>query len=265
MSAFSFRDRAVRYTLEGEGPPLLLIAGLSGRLSFWRALQPRLRAKFRVVSFDHPGCGDSAAPRSDLSVEDLAALAVALLDHLGIDRVLVVGHSMGGAIAQVLALDQPSRVSGLGLSSTWAASDPYFERAFTHRVELLKGLGTAAYIRAQTLAVLPPSLISEDPESAERFERTARKGTAPDHVVLARIAALLAFDRSADLPRISHPALAFCCHDDLVVPPHMTRDLAARIPGAVVRELPYGGHFAPLITPEAYGDALIPFLARWQS
>ena len=130
MPSFDFRARNVWFADEGDGPPLLLIAGLSGRQSFWDALKPRLKPRFRVVSFDRPGCGESEAPCDDLSISDFAALAVALLDRLKIDSTLVVGHSMGGAIAQTLALDHASRVSSLVLSSTWAKNDPYFERTF---------------------------------------------------------------------------------------------------------------------------------------
>lgn len=261
MPVFAFRDRRVSYSDEGDGPPLLLIPGLGGRQSFWSALTPRLTPDFRVLSFDHPGCGESDAPDSDLSVADLADLAVALLDRLEVESARVVGHSMGGAIAQVLALDHPARVSSLVLSSTWARRDAYFERFFAQRRELLTSLGKEAYARAQTLAVLPPAYIAENPEESARFEQAAIAGAAPDPIVLARIAALLAFDRSAELARIDVPTLVFSCRDDLVVPPHMSRVLALRIPGAVLGEIPSGGHFAPLIAAEAYHEALREMLA----
>ena len=262
MPFLDFRERKVCFTDDGDGPPVLLITGLGGRHSFWAALKPQLTPRFRVVTFDHPGCGDSEAPGDDLSVADLAALAVALLDRLEIDRASVVGHSMGGAIAQVLALDHASRVSSLVLSSTWAKSDPYFERAFAQRYDLLTSLGKEAYARAQCLAVLPPAFIAERPEEAARVERAAVTGAAPDHIVLARIAALLAFDRAGDLGRVDSPTVVFSCLDDLVVPPHMSRDLAARISGAVVKVLPTGGHFAPLIMADAYHQAVQPFLVE---
>ncbi len=260
MPQFSFRDRQVTYGDEGDGPPLLLIPGLAGRQSFWSALAPRLTPDFRILSFDHPGCGESDAPDRDLSVADLAELAVALLDRLEVESARVVGHSMGGAIAQVLALDHPARVSSLVLSSTWARRDAYFERFFAQRCELLTSLGKEAYAAAQTLAVLPPAYIAEKPEEAARFEQAAIAGAAPDPIVLARIAALLAFDRSADLARIGLPTLVFSCRDDLVVPPHMSRVLALRIPDALLNEIPAGGHFAPFIAPEPYHDALGEFL-----
>lgn len=260
MPSFSFQDRSVFYAEEGRGPALLLIPGLGGRLSFWHELVSRLTPDFRVVSFDQPGYGQSEAPRGDIAVQGLAALAVALLDHLGIGRARLIGHSLGGAIAQVLALDYPERVASLVLSSSWAKSDEPFERAFAQRCEILRRDDLAAYVRAQTLAVLPPSIVAESPEIVARFERSAMEGAAPSHITLARIAALLAFDRSADLPRITQPVLTICCHDDRVVPPHMTRDLAGRIPGVRSREFPYGGHFAPLVAPEAFSDALLPFL-----
>jgi aminoacrylate hydrolase len=201
-------------------------------------------------------------PCDDLSISDFAALVVALLDRLEIDNTPVVGHSMGGAIAQTLALDHASRVSSLVLSSTWAKSDPYFERAFAQRCEILKGLGKEAYARAQCLAILPPTFIAERPEEAAAFERGFLVGAAPDHIVLARIAALLAFDNTADLGRIACSTLVIYCRDDAVVPPHMSRDLAAGVPGASVIELSSGGHFAPLTVAEVYGDALQQFLTE---
>ena len=141
-------------------------------------MQPAGRAEAAAAIWAWRDPAESEAPEADLPVEDLAALAAALLDHVDIDHALVAGHSMGGTIAQVLALDHPSRVSALLLSSTWARSDPYFERAFAQRHELLTGLGKAAYARAQVLAVLPPSFVAEAPEEAARMERAACEGAA---------------------------------------------------------------------------------------
>ena len=104
---------------------LLLIAGLSGNTLGSAMLQPALAERFRAIAFDNRGAGRSSAPPGPYTTRQMRDDAAALLDHLGLDRAHVIGQSMGGMIAQELALAHPARVDRMILYGTFARpSDP---------------------------------------------------------------------------------------------------------------------------------------------
>ncbi len=267
MSSFKFAGHDVAFragdpagATSAHGQTLLLIPGLGGTMAFWNTAWPLLAEQHRLISFDHPGMGASADPGEPPSVERLADLAVALLDEIGVERAVIIGHSMGGAIAQTVALENPQRVSTLVLSSTWARPDHYFQKAFAQRKLLLEQCGALAYARAQTLGVLPPEWIAANPQATDEQEQRAAASFRNPQVVAQRIDALLAFDRSADLGRIQCPTLVVHCEGDQVVPPHMSTGLARLLPGASQLALCGGGHFAPVITAEAFTNGVLAFV-----
>lgn len=267
MSSFKFEERDVCFRADdpavsksANGETLLLIPGLGGTMAFWNTAWPLLAKRHRLISFDHPGMGASADPLESPSVERLAQLAVALLDETGVERAVIVGHSMGGAIAQTMALDHPNRVRALVLSSTWARSDHYFRKSFAQRKMLLEQCGANAYARAQTLSVLPPEWIAANPQAADEQEQRAAASFRNPDVLAQRIDAVLSFDRTADLGRLSCPTLVAHCAGDLVVPSHMSVDLARRIPNARLLALSGGGHFAPVIKAEALSEGVLTFI-----
>ena len=107
----------VHYLDEGSGPPLVLIHGLGGQMhNFTHSLLDRLKTNHRVVILDRPGCGYSTRPRNGSAALGAQAKIIAgLIDKLGLDRPLIVGHSLGGAIALLLALEHPEKIGGLAL------------------------------------------------------------------------------------------------------------------------------------------------------
>ena len=106
----------------GEGEPLLLVAGQAVDASAWDPVVPDLAWSFRVMTFDHRGIARSEPGERDFTTRDLAADAVAVLDAAGVGRAHVYGHSMGGRVAQWMALDHPDRVGGLVLGATSAGA-----------------------------------------------------------------------------------------------------------------------------------------------
>jgi pimeloyl-ACP methyl ester carboxylesterase len=108
----------------GDGPPLLLLAGLGCDRDFWAGHLPLLAGRVRAIAPDNRGSGESAAGPGPYSAREMAGDALALLDELGVDRVDVVGHSLGGMIALEMALAAPSRVRSLALAATAARAHP---------------------------------------------------------------------------------------------------------------------------------------------
>jgi aminoacrylate hydrolase len=250
----------LHYTLEGEGPPLLMVPGLGGVGEFWRPVVPALARHFTVVLHDHRGAGKSSIERIDYSVEQMAGDVVALLDHLGIARAHYIGHSTGGAIGQTLALDRPDRLDRLVLSATWPAPDAYFEALFAARADILATGGPQLYLRTTALLLNPPWWIRDHPELVA-IDAAAAAARLPDPEVLQRrITAIRRFDRSADLHRITASTLVIAARDDMVTPAYFAEALGRAIGAATSVILPDGGHTFPVTRSDRFLAAVLPFL-----
>lgn len=250
------------YSLTGMGPPLLLVPGLGGIAAFWEPVVPALAERFTVILHDHRGCGQSSRERIDFSIAQMTGDVLALLDHLDLDRVHLVGHSTGGAIGQTIALDHPERLDRLVLSGSWAAPDAYFEALFATRAAILRAGGPALYLQSSALSLHPPSWIRDHPELARITEEAARRRLPDPEIVLARIAAILRHDRLADLHRVTAPTLVVAARDDMVVPACLSLALARGIGDAETLILPEGGHFFPVTRAERFTRAVLEFLER---
>jgi aminoacrylate hydrolase len=253
-------DGWLHYEATGEGPPLLLVPGLGGVGSFWQRQVADFAHDFRVIVHDHRGCGRSSRSRIAYSVEQMAEDVIRLMDALGIEAAHCVGHSTGGAIGQIIAEDRPERLRRLVLSASWAGPDPFIQRSFAARRELLRLGGVASYWRASVLLLRPPSWISAN-QAALDAEEASLLADPPDAAILeSRIEAILRFDRRAKLGEIRAPTLVVVAADDMVTPPLCSAELARGIPGAALVTLPHGGHFLPMIEPAPYNAAVGGFL-----
>jgi aminoacrylate hydrolase len=250
------------YEVHGAGPPLALVSGLNGVGAFWTPHLAELGARFTVVLHDHRGTGRSSPSRIDYSVEQMTDDLVQLLDHLGIEKAHLVGHSTGGAIGQTLAIDRPERIRRLVLSATWSAPDAYFRRLFGLRADVLRALGPAGYLRASLLFMRPPAWIRDHEAALDREMAAMLAGFPLPEVMLSRIEAILRFDRRAELARIAAPTLVVGAEDDAVTPVYFSAELGRLIPGAETAILAAGGHFFPVSAAEEFRRLLLGFLER---
>ncbi len=260
MPRASIGDAEIYYEDAGQGPPLLLVPGLSGVGAFWAAQVADFKRDFRVIVHDHRGAGQSTHSRIKYSVEQMAGDVVRLMDALGLERAHVAGHSTGGAIGQVLAQDHPARVASLVLSATWAGPDPYFRRLFESRKQTLLASGVEAYLRASVLVLAPPRWVSRNDTAIAELHRVSAATAAPVDVIASRIDAIVAFDRRARLGEIRVPTLVIVAQDDMVTPMFYSDELASGITSARYVVLESGGHFAPQIASERYNRAVGAFL-----
>src|SRR6266436_1927674 len=260
MPRISIGECSLHYERHGMGFPVLFVSGLGGFGSFWQDQVPTFAKRFEVVTFDHRGIGQSDQGRIGYTVERMAADVVRLLDALGIKRAHIVGHSTGGAIAQVLAIEQPNRLASVVLSATWTKTDAYFRRLFALRKEVLQRLGPSAYLQSSTLFLYPSWWISRNNERLRLAEAQNLAAFAPVEIVASRIDAMLAFDRTSELGRIKTPALVVGAEDDLVTPAYFAEELARVIPGAEIKLFPRGGHFLAQVQSREFNNAVLPFL-----
>ena len=242
------------------GFPVVFISGLTGFASFWQDQVAAFAKRFEVVTFDHRGIGQSDQSRIGYTVERMAADVVGLLDGLGIKRAHVVGHSAGGAVAQVLAIEDPRRIASIVLSATWTKADAYFRRLFALRKEVLQRLGPSVYLQAATLFVFPSWWIARNNERLRQVEAQSLAAFAPAEIVASRIDAVLAFDRTSELARIKIPTLVIGAEDDIVTPAYFSEELARLIPAAEIKIFPRGGHFLTQVRAREFNNAVLPFL-----
>ena len=251
---------SIAASARGEGPPLLLIAGLGGRAAFWDAQVPGLAQTHRVILHDHRGTGASTRWLGTYSIAQMAADVLSVMDHFGVERAHMVGHSTGGAIVQHLACHTPERVDRIVLSASWPGPHPYFSALFDLRRQVLESLGPEAYLLDGQVRGFPArSLVDMAQDIAAN--RAARLAAFPgQEIELARISAILDHDARTDLSRITAPTMVICATDDQITPLPFSQELARAIPGARLEILPWGGHFAPQANPVAYLRPVVAFL-----
>jgi aminoacrylate hydrolase len=261
MPLFKLRDGAeLYYEKNGNGPPLFLVPGLGGDGRFWGANVDELAKKFTVVVHDHRGTARSTLSRLTYSVEQMADDALQLIEGLGFERVHWCGHSTGGAMGQVLAIDHPGRIDHLVLSSTWAKTDAFFRRLFEVRSLMLRELGPAAYLKSSALALNMPSWVRDHDADLAAAEAKAAETIPVPEIVLSRIAAIVAHDRREQLQKMRAPTLAICARDDTVTPLYFTEELVRLIPGARAYVLADGGHAYPNVHGDEFRRVMTAFL-----
>jgi aminoacrylate hydrolase len=254
-------DGALYYERQGVGFPVMLVSGLSGFASFWTDLVPGFAKSFDVVTHDHRGIGQSDLTRSGFTVDRMAADVIGLMDALEIERAHIVGHSTGGAIAQILAIEQPKRVASIVLSASWTKPDAYFRRFFGMRKDILLRLGPSAYVQANSLFLYPGWYVARNNEQLRQMEAQTLAVFPPTEIAASRIDAILAFDRTAQLARIKTPTLVVGAEDDIITPAYFSEELARLIPGAEIKIFPRGGHAFTQVRPREFSQAVLPFLA----
>ena len=231
-----------------SAPPLLLGPSLGTSYALWDEVAPELSAAHRVVRWDLPGHGGSAAGLigPGATVGDLAELVLALADALGIERFGYAGVSLGGAVGLHLAVHHPERVASLAVicsSAHFNGAGPWEERAALVRREGLAGLAENADARWFTPGFTVPRLVRDHREAD------------PD-AYAACCDALAAFDLRERLTEIGAPTLLIAGREDPATPPAHLRQIADAVPGATLVELPGASHLAPAQCPEAVLTAL---------
>jgi aminoacrylate hydrolase len=248
-------------TVEGEGPPLMLMSGLGGTAAFWSVVAAPLARDFQVIRFDQRGIGASSRGEAVCTIAQLAADCIAVADALGLDRLAFVGHSTGGCIGQSFARQAPERLSGLVLSATWLRPSRYMVALFGARRTILDQ-DPALYAAAGSLLGFAPAWLEANWAVHEAAVAKAPTGEAAKRIVRERIDALLAFDGAAAAGDIRAPKLVIGARDDVIVPAFLQEELAAALMQPRLAMLPDGGHFFPVSRTDAFLAALTPFLGE---
>jgi pimeloyl-ACP methyl ester carboxylesterase len=233
------------YERSGSGPPLLLIMGMSGTaLSWGEPFLAPLREDFETIVYDHRGIGSSSRMEEPFTIAQLAEDVVGLLAALEIDSAHVLGISMGGMVAQDLALSHPERVRTLTLGCTYCGGEGSAlagEEVMRKLAEAMFSGDRARMIRASWEANLSPSFAADDEAYARFLEIAGRRAVAAE-VIMAQMQAIAGHDTSAQLPSIALPTLVLHGTLDQMLPVQNGRMIAGLIPGSRLEIFDGVGH-----------------------
>ena len=245
---------------------MVLIGGFTMVKESWELQVAELAKHFRVITFDNRGVGETTFPTGPFSVADMAADTAGLLDALGIDSAHFFGVSMGGLIAQLLALDYPDRVKKVALGCTTHGG----RHAVQPETEVMKILARASdpNIRVEESArlrlpvVFSERFIREEAERLEEFVRLSVRHWPTPEGAMGQMGALSVFNVKRRLGEIRCPVLAITGSEDRMMPPENSRLLAEGIAGAQHYVVDGTGHSFFLEKPDEVNRVLIDFFSK---
>ncbi len=264
--AASPQGHRLHYKVEGSGDPVLLIGGFTCDTSVFDALTPLLVSRHQVIRLDNYGVGRSARDPSNryagLSISGMAADAAAVIDELGVPRVHVLGHSMGGVIAQELYLRRPKQVVSLTLLSSWAKPDVRLAWLIRLFGDTAATLPPAQLVRSLLPWMFTPAAFAAAPDMMasavqQWTDNPARPSAA---LLLAQAEAIIAGDTSKRLGEISVPVLVGVAAGDQLTPRHLSKALVGDIVGAQYFETVEGAHAFVLDQAPAIATRVTEFL-----
>jgi 3-oxoadipate enol-lactonase len=264
MTNVRVNDIDMHYVEAGTGEPVVLIMGFGGDHTAWSFQTRAFAERYRVIAFDNRGVGQTDTPDCPYTTRMMADDTAGLMDVLGIDRAHVIGVSLGGMIAQELALARPERVRSLHLGCTLPRPDAYTLALNAAWREMRTSLGREAMLRALGLWLFAPVTYQERPDLVEAVLQNSLANPYPQSLTgfLRQSEAVAAHDARERLGAIRCPTLVSVAEEDILVPPRFSREIAARIPGAALRIVPGAGHGYFLERADAFNALCLEFLAR---
>ena len=241
-------------------PTLVFLHGIGGGAAgFASHVEHFRRNGWPARAWDQPGYGGSAAVEP-YTLERVAQALLEMLDREAIARCVPVGYSMGGMVAQELYAAAPARVAGLVLAHTspaFGSPEGDFQRRFVE--ERTRPLDEGMTMSELARRVVP-TLVGPNAGAGAIRAATELMAAVPPDTYRRAIAALVRFDRRAQLSKVAVPTLCLAAKEDRTAPPAVLEKMAAKIPGAVYRCLPGLGHLAPIENPQAFCEAIEPFI-----
>jgi pimeloyl-ACP methyl ester carboxylesterase len=237
----------IHYQRTGNGPAVILVQGVGVIGTGWKPQVDGLRDRYSLITIDNRGIGESRAD-GPLTIEDMARDVIAVSDAEQVDRFHLVGHSMGGVIAQEVALTAKDRVASLGLLCTFAKGSQGTMVAPSMLLTAIRSrVGTRAMRRrAFVELVMPPSYLATvqlDPLSSDLAQLFGRDLADSPPILMQQLRAMGRYDASSRLPSLAGmPTVVVSAAHDGIARPAYGRQLAAAIPGARYVEFPGAGH-----------------------
>lgn len=225
----------IYYEEQGKGDPLLLINGLAFPMDLWFAQIEELSKDFRVIALDNRGIGRTDKPDEEYTIPLMASDAAGLLRALGIDKAHVAGLSMGGFIAQEIALSYPDMVcrliliaTGMGGTRSLELGRPFWEKT----AAAIQGLPPEQVYRIDLTLMTAPGFAEKNPELTDQAVRLRMKNPQPLHGFIRQFAAAHVFDINDRAQNMTQPTLIILGRDDPIFPIPLAEDYQKILPKA---------------------------------
>ncbi|MBI3089400.1 MAG: alpha/beta fold hydrolase [Candidatus Tectomicrobia bacterium] len=251
----------LNYTEAGRGEAVLFMHAYGWSHAFWLPQVRRYAAEFRAVAVDCRGHGDSDKPRAPYSIDGFADDHLALCDALGIERAHLVGTSMGGCLAMIMALKRPQFARSLVLIGTWASADPMFHKYHHETIAMLDDpANMEAYARRRIPIIFSPGFLERNPQVVDS---EVARGMAADRKALQLTSeAFLHYDIVDQISAIKAPTMVLVGSEDRLDPPHLSLEIYERIPGSEYVEILGSGHLPSMEQPEEFDRIVLTWLRR---
>jgi pimeloyl-ACP methyl ester carboxylesterase len=255
-------ERRVYYEEHGEGDPVLLINGLGADHTAWDLQTEFFRNHFRVIVFDNPGVGRTEGPGGPYTSALFADVAAGLVRFLGIERAHVVGASMGGLIAQQVAVRHAELVRSLTLHCSWWRADPYTAaliRSWQGYARVATPLDLARQI---WLWVFTPRFFEERAEAIAELERQVETNPCPQsaEAFSDQAEACIGHEALEQIASVEAPTLITVGDGDILTPPSHSFELKARMPRALLHVWRAMGHAPFWEIPDEFNELTYSFL-----
>ncbi len=259
MSIIVVDNQIVHYEVLGHGRPVLFLHGWMGSWRYWFPTMEYVKRSYRAYSFDFWGFGESRRKSTTESIQNYSNQVIRFLDALGIDRVLLVGHSMGGMVALKTAIDHPTRIARVvtvgapivGSSLSWLLKLTYYR-------PLANVLASAPWLRRFLFRHFLGETKTNDPAVHEILDDSLKSSAS---TLQRSIASMLYTDLRPELPKLAVPALIVHGGRDEIVNPNQA-DLFHNVPLAQVVVMPKSRHFPFLDEAEQFNTLLLGFLGN---
>lgn len=262
MATAKIGDITMHYTIQGAGDPIVLIGGYaSGYWQSWQKYLPVLSERHRVLAFDSRGSGETDAPDSPYTVDAMAADTLGLLDHLDIERAHFIGRSLGGCIAQAIALRRPQAVRSLVMTSTFARIGQRGRTLVAHWIDTVGKLGFEKFFDYLMTYFYTADFYDRNYDQVRASVQGLLSAKRTVHGFAHTGHAVTHHDVLDRLGDIKAPTLLLCGSEDLITPASHTEEMGSRIPGSKVRIIPNTAHGFLTEQPESF-DLIVDFIRR---
>ena len=258
-------DINMYYEIHGEGFPLVMIMGYGASFEYWNPkIIDEFSKNFKVIVFDNRGSGRTDKPDKEYSIKMFADDTTGLMDALNIERAHILGHSMGGMIAQEIVLNYPERVEKLILSSTSCGGRKYVPPSTEIALIAMRdreGMKQDEIVRSFIPLRFTEDFIKNNPEFIEeQIQREIEAPFTPAYSIKRQGIALVQFNTSKRLKNINTPTLVLHGKKDIMTPTKNGEILAELIPGAKLSLFDNSGHETHFHEPKKYVKTVLEFL-----
>jgi pimeloyl-ACP methyl ester carboxylesterase len=249
------------YQIDGDGPEtLVLVNGLADAKESWEAQLPAFAERYRVVSYDNRGVGESSTPPGPYTTAQMAGDLARLVDAIGLERFHLLGVSMGGMIAQEYAIAHPDRLLSASFCCTYSYPGPFCLRMFSCWRDLVPHLGVGFTQREVILWAFTTDFFEQQEETLVEIEELMAGNPQPADSYLAQLHSIEVHDTRGRLGAVTCPAMTLVGREDILIYPKLSRRLHEELPDSTWVEVP-GGHACLWEYPEEFNQAVLDFLA----